>query len=230
MRVWITRSSPGAEATASRLAALGHAPLIAPLLAVRPIAGVRLDFNRVGAVAFTSANAVKAFAAKYPQGGRALPVFAVGAATADAARAAGFLETASADGDVAGLAELIIEHRASIAGAVLHPSALKPAGDLAGDLAAAGLEVRTTPIYDTVDPSNLPQPAIEALAAGEVDAVLLHSPRAAGVLARLLPGSAQEMIAYALSEACAGPVRGVDFKRIAVAPEPTEAALLALLP
>ncbi|MEO6339409.1 MAG: uroporphyrinogen-III synthase, partial [Caulobacteraceae bacterium] len=61
------------------------------------------------------------------------------------------------------------------------------------------------------------------------DAVLLHSPRAASVLARLLPGSAQDITAYALSEACAGPIREVDFKRVWVAPEPTESALLALL-
>ena len=229
MRVWVTRASPGAEATASRLTALGHAPLIAPLLAVRPIAGARLDFNRVGAIAFTSANAVKALAAKYPQGGRALPVFAVGEATADAARAAGFADAVSADGDVAALAELIIDRKAGIAGAVLHPSALKPAGDLAGALAAAGLETRTTPIYDTVEASTLPQRAVEALAGDSVDAVLLHSPRAASVLARLLPGSAQDITAYALSEACAAPVREIDFKRILTAPEPAESALLALL-
>ena len=229
MRVWITRASPGAEVTASRLTALGHAPLVAPLLSVRPIAGAKLDFNHVGLIAFTSANAVKAFAAKYPQGGRSLPVFAVGEATAEAARAAGFAETTSADGDVAALAALIIQRKAGIAGAVLHPSALKPAGDLAGALSAAGVEVRSTPIYDTVEPSALPQRAVEALAADAVDAVLLHSPRAAAVLARLLPGSAQDMVACALSEACAAPIREIDFARVLVAPEPTETALLALL-
>ena len=34
MKVWVTRASPGAEATATRLTALGHTPLVAPLLLI----------------------------------------------------------------------------------------------------------------------------------------------------------------------------------------------------
>ncbi len=34
-RIWVTRAEPGAEATAARLRALGHAPLVASLLGVR---------------------------------------------------------------------------------------------------------------------------------------------------------------------------------------------------
>ena len=229
MKVWVTRSSPGAEATAARLAELGHESLIAPLLSVRPIPGVRLDFKGVGALAFTSAQAVTAFAARYPQGARSLPAYAVGEATADAARRAGFADTTSADGDVNALAELIQARRDDFRGSVLHPSAKVPAGDLAGALMAAGIEALSTPIYDTAEAAALPPAAVEGLQAEELEAVLLHSPRAAAVLARLIVRYAPDIDAYALSEACAAPLRPVGFRAIVVAPAPNDTALLAQL-
>ena len=54
---------------------------------------------------FTSANGVAAFAALTPD--RALPVFTVGDATAEAARAAGFAAVRSAGGDIGMLAALL---------------------------------------------------------------------------------------------------------------------------
>src|SRR5262245_38438369 len=87
-RIWITRAQPGADVTAERVRALGHEAVVAPLLAVRMIPDVSIDLRGVAALAFTSANGVRAFADA--SGERGLKVFAVGAATASAARAAGF--------------------------------------------------------------------------------------------------------------------------------------------
>ena len=229
MKVWVTRSSPGAEATAARLTELGHEPLIAPLLTVRPIPGARLDFKGVGALAFTSAQGVTAFAARYPQGARSLPVYAVGDTTAESARRAGFADATSADGDVAALTALILARRDDFRGSVLHPSAKFPAGDLAGELTAAGVEAVSTPIYDTAEAAALPPLAVEALQSDDLDAVLVHSPRAAAVLARLIVRYAPDLSAYALSEACAAPLRPIDFREIAVADAPNDAALLGQL-
>src|SRR5262245_41571800 len=94
--IWITRAQPGADATAGRVRALGREPLVAPLLEVSPAGGGPIDLAGVGALAFTSANGVRAFAAR--EAGRGLAVFSVGAATAAAARAAGFAEVAASDG------------------------------------------------------------------------------------------------------------------------------------
>ncbi|MGI8842005.1 MAG: uroporphyrinogen-III synthase, partial [Caulobacteraceae bacterium] len=116
--VWITRAPPGAEATAERVRALGFAPVVAPLLAVRAVGEGPIDLVGVGALAFTSANAVAAFAARSPEG--VVPVFAVGEATAAAARAAGFSAVVSADGDVAALAATIAARAGALTGAVLH--------------------------------------------------------------------------------------------------------------
>jgi uroporphyrinogen-III synthase len=44
----------------------------------------------------------------------------------------------SADGDVEALAALILSQAARLGGAVLHPCALEPAGDLVSPLVAAG--------------------------------------------------------------------------------------------
>ena len=48
LRLWVTRARPGAEATAERLTAMGHHPLVSPLLAVRRLKP-RLDLTGVGA-------------------------------------------------------------------------------------------------------------------------------------------------------------------------------------
>ena len=91
MRIWITRAEPGASRTAEKLRALGHEPVVAPLLQARPLPG-EIGLTGVGALAFTSANGVNAFAERSPE--RSLPVFAVGDATAAAAHKAGFAEVA----------------------------------------------------------------------------------------------------------------------------------------
>lgn len=214
MRVWVTRAQPGADATAARLRALGHDPVVEPVLRIRPLAGVRLDLEGIDALAFTSANAVTAFAALSDRRDRR--VFAVGEATAAAARAAGFAAVDSADGDVRTLAAHIAA--SGFEGTVLHPGATEPAGDLA----AAGLSVRAVPVYETAA-TGVPPPA-------EIDAVLVHSPKAARIVARLLAGTRAEPVeAFALSAACAAPLKGCGFRRLSVAPYPNETALLTLL-
>lgn len=207
MRVWVARAQPGADATAMRLRALGHEPVVAPVLEVRALPAV-LDLNGVEALAFTSANGVRAFATL--EASRRWPVFAVGDATAAVARETGFADVESADGDVDALGRLIAARRP---GLVLHPCAT----ETAGDLKAAGTEVRTTAVYETV----VVAPVLDL---AEVDAVLAHSPKAAREIARI----ALRLPAFALSEACAAPLAQAGLT-VAVAAEPTEAALLGLL-
>ena len=79
MRVWVTRTRPGADATAARLRERGHEPVVAPVLEVRALPS-SVHLADIGALAFTSANAVDAFAALSVEG-RTLPVFAVGDAS-----------------------------------------------------------------------------------------------------------------------------------------------------
>lgn len=224
-RIWITRAQPGADVTAERVRAMGHDAVVAPLLAVRVLSDVSIDLRGVAALAFTSANGVRAFADA--SGERGLKVFAVGAATAQAARAAGFKSVLSADGDVEALAEGIAARRGELRGAVLHPGALEPAGDLAGALEKQGVEARRLILYETA-PVDLGDAEAEAL--GRSDAVLLHSPRAAQVLARLLKAHpAPELRALGLSKAVVKPLARTRMAAKVFPPFPLEAALLNLI-
>jgi uroporphyrinogen-III synthase len=224
-RIWITRAQPAADATAERVRALGHDAVVAPLLAVRALEDVAVDLRGVAALAFTSANGVRAFADV--SGERSLKVFAVGAATAQAARAAGFRSVLSADGDVEALADGIAARRGELRGAVLHPGAAEPAGDLSGALEKHGVEARRLILYETA-PVSLADAEAEAL--GQSDAVLLHSPRAAQVLAKLLKAHpAPRLRALGLSKAVVKPLARTPLGGKAFPPFPLEAALLNLI-
>jgi uroporphyrinogen-III synthase len=225
-RVWVTRSSPGAEATAARLAALGLEPVIGSLLELRPVEGARLDLTDVSAIAFTSANGVRAFAERSAE--RGFKVFAVGAATAEAARKARFATVLSTDGDVSALARAMATRKRELAGGViLHPGAVEPAGDLAGELAEHGLTVRSAALYESL---AVPMPEDFGEAVDHFAAVLLHSPKAARVLkdwlkARPAPG----LKVFGLSKAVIRPLMRTELAERSAAAEPNEDALLELL-
>lgn len=221
MRLWVTRTEPGALATAGRLAALGHAPVVAPLLRIEPLAP-EIALDGVAALAFTSPNGVAAFARLNPR--RDLPVFAVGDATAEAATAAGFAAVRSAGGDVHDLTELIATARPS--GPVLHAGAREPAGDLVGALDERGVAARSVAVYAAVPAPG--EAGLKALAEGRLDGVLIHSPRAARRLVEAAP-AARDLPAYCISPAAAAPLIAAGFGRAAAAPFPDEASLLKLI-
>lgn len=237
MRIWITRAEPEARRTAEAVSAAGHRPVVSPLLQVSILTSadgpLAKALTGVGALAFTSANGVRAFAALRPISDRHLPVFAVGASTARAAREAGFASVVSGEGDVAALAKRIAMKDQRPGGVVLHPGALEPAGDLVDDLRRRGLSARHIAVYET-----LPQaPSRDLLAALDQDppavsGVLIHSPKAAQELAKLLcdrPDLAAALTVICISKAAAEPLKSFKFARSAAAAKPTEAAMLARL-
>jgi uroporphyrinogen-III synthase len=220
--VWITRARPGALATADRVAALGFTPIVDPLLTVEAL-DVEIDLSHVGALAFTSANGVEAFARL--SDARNFPVFAVGPATAKAAETAGFAFVASADGAVEDLGRLIAS---SASGPVLWAGAKEPAGDLVGLLRGRGVMAKGVAVYETTERG----PSSETLA--RLDApltALLYSPRAGRALATILRDrSAPGLRALCLSETVAAPLRGLkELGSVAFAPRPDESALLEML-
>lgn len=223
--IWITRAQPGAQATARRVEALGLEAHIDPLLGIA-LLDPAVDLTDGAAIAFTSINGVEAFARLTSVRDRA--VFAVGDSTARAARAAGFSQVTSADGDVATLATLIATARP---GRVLCAGAREPAADLPQQLARLGVEARGVAVYAAVDrqPTRETRARLPALAV-----VLLHSPRAARGLARLLqevpaPGLQALCLSPAVAEPLADARRNGLIGSVAFAPRPRESALLDLL-
>ncbi|WP_312597587.1 uroporphyrinogen-III synthase [Brevundimonas sp.] len=218
-RVWITRAEPGASRTAARLRDMGLEPIVAPLLVVEPLTPALPDLAAFNALAFTSPNGVAAFAALTPR--RDHPVFAVGDATAQAASAAGFSDVRSAQGDLTALARLIAA--SLFDAAVLIPQAETPAGDMTAALTRAGarrVRAHPLPIYRT-NPTARPAPAA-------FDAVLIHSPRAAKLLAEHHAGRLQDVEIACISPAAAAPLAALGLHPL-ITKYPNEPALLAIL-
>jgi uroporphyrinogen-III synthase len=232
MRLLVTRPAAESARLGRRLAALGHEPVMAPVMTIRPIADTVLPLDGVTAILVTSVNGVASLALATTR--RDLPVYAVGDRTAAAARTAGFPEVESADGDVETLAGLIIARRDPAAGALLHATGATRAGDLAGTLRRVGFEVRVVSLYESVPAPSLAPAALRALQLDALDGVLLFSPRTAEQFVKLLStagldGAAGALDAWCLSESVADALAACRFRRIHIAPHPTEASLLEAL-
>ena len=221
VRVWITRTAPGAERFAERVREAGFQAVISPLLMLDPdfrAPDLTSLLDDVAALAFTSVNGLR-FTGLTAR--RDWPVFAVGARTAEAARAKGFTNVVSADRDARPLAETIAAAWGNRTGVLLAPGAERPAADLAFLLGERVL-VRSLAVYRTVEsPAPIPK---------AFDIVLLQSVRAAETLALKLPQkSAASKVAIALSPAMVEPIRLAGFAEIRTAARPDENSLLTAL-
>ncbi|MDB5600970.1 MAG: uroporphyrinogen synthase [Xanthobacteraceae bacterium] len=228
----VTRPEPDASRTALSLRARGHEVLVAPLLRIETLSA-ELGAGPWAAVLITSASAARA-AAAHPDLARivGLPLLAVGGRSAEAARAAGFTDVSSADGDAEDLVQLA---RRQPVGRLLYLAGRDRTGDLAGRLAASGHVVDTIEVYRAVAETRLPTPVEQALAAGEIDGVLHFSRRTALAFvaatdSAMLRGKTLEMHHFCLSAQVAEPLRAVGVTRVKIAPLPDEAALLRLEP
>ena len=173
------------------------------------------------AIAFTSANGV---ALAGPQLDRflALPAFAVGAATAAAARARGFADVRTAEGDASAL---FARASADGFGALLHLAG----AERAEARIPAGLSVGLCTVYSSDPAPAFTQDSRAALAANLVDLVLLYSARTAAVFAELadrLGVDRRRLALAALSPAIAA-AAGLGWRHVAVAHRPREDALFA---
>jgi uroporphyrinogen-III synthase len=229
MKLLVTRPAADSAELAALLEADGHAVVIDPMLEVRPLDAEVPPLDAVKALLFTSANGVRAFAAKSER--RDLEIYAVGDRTAAAARQAGFLQVASADGDVAALARLVETDRKPEDGALLHVSGAVRAGNLAETLGAKGFTVQHAALYEAVPATALNDAATAAIDEGGLDGVLLFSPRTAKhfvelVTAAGLSDNAGKLHAWCLSRAVAEALAPLGLAELHVAPEPTQASLL----
>lgn len=232
MRLLLTRPRQESDALAEELRALSHDCLIEPLLDIVPDHAAVLSLDGVQAVLLTSANGARALAL-HPVP-RDLPVLTVGAATADAAREAGFEKIESAGGDVVMLAALVRQRLRPEDGALLHVAGTVVAGDLSGDLGRDGFEVRRAVLYRSRTAEALSPGCAEALRAGTLDGVVFFSPRTAVTFVKLvhaagLDSTLSRLAMYALSPAVAAAAGTLEWGATHVAKRPEKSALLALL-
>lgn len=234
MRVLVTRPREDAAGFVAALEARGHAAVLEPLLSVVPREPTDWPpgHERTQALLVTSANGLRAFAGADPR--RALPVYAVGEASAAAARAAGFRTVFAAAGTVDDLAALVAGHADPAAGPLLHPAAGVLAGDLQGALATQGFAVLRVVLYDARPAVALSPESTRAINEGVIDVVSLFSPRTAATFASLteaagLVPACARMAALCLSPNVAAAVADLGWRRVAVAERPDQAALLRAL-
>jgi len=232
MRVLVTRPEPDASQTAARLVALGHKPVVSPLLSIDYVEGPALSLDRVAAFVATSANGVRALARRTDR--RDIALFAVGQQTASLALSSGFRLVHSANGDAAALAALVKRMSSPAQGAVLHAAGAEAEGKLAHDLAEAGFEVKTEILYHARAVSALPQQARSALDGRTLDAVLHFSYRSARTFRDVvteggLVEACRDLLMVCISAATAKSLEGFPHRELRVAAAPNQDALLACL-
>lgn len=212
-RVAVLRPEPGASATVERARARGLDAFAIPLFAIEPVDWPAPDPGDFDALLLTSANALRS-AGQQLAGLRALPVHAVGAATAEAAREAGFDIASTGD---AGVERLLGSIEPGLR--LLHLC-----GEDRRTSAAGGHQVTAVPVYRA-------QPRDEAdLGQAEGSVALIHSPRAGERFARLVDelGIARATIAIAAISGAAAAAAGGGWASVEAAESPDDDALLAL--
>jgi uroporphyrinogen-III synthase len=142
--VLVTRPEPGATATAVRLEALGFDAVVLPLTEIVPTPPH--EAGPCDAVVVTSANALRHAPAGYLEGLREKRLYAVGPATAEAARRAGFADVATASGTATGLAALI-GSTLTPGARLLHLAGRDRTAGFEDDLAARGFAVEIVETY-----------------------------------------------------------------------------------
>ncbi len=233
-RVVVTRPLEDARPFAAHLEAAGFRAIIAPLMTIEAIPGPPPDLAGIQALAFTSANGVRAYAAR---GGRTgLPVFAVGAASADLCRQSGFGPVIEAGGDVDSLARTILDRCAPAAGGIYHGAGATLAGDLVALLERGGLAARRETLYAAEAVHRLPKAFADVLNSPDAPPAVITflSPRTARLASRLIaeaeltPATAHAT-ALCLSPAVAKAARNEPWHAVLVASEPKTASILACL-
>src|SRR5262245_38257286 len=233
MRLLVTRPEPDASREAEALAARGHEAVLAPLLKIEFAPDVPLDAS-AQALIVTSRNALRALATRRElEDARKLPVFAVGEATARAARELGFAILVRAPGTAAGLPELIGGKLDPKRGSLLQLAGENLAFDLKTALEAKGFTLHQPVLYRAVPAEQLPARVLSLLKAGELDGAILLSPRTARTFAALIDKRGavtqwRRLVCYCLSQAVAEVLAPLGF-RVRVASKPREEDVLALV-
>lgn len=169
----VLRPEPGAAATAERARGTGLSVVAAPLfeLVALPPSPTEAPFD---ALLLTSAAAVR-FSEPMPAAWRHRPVYAVGSATAAAARARGLQVVHVGTGDA--------EAASRAAAGDGHRCLLHPCGRDRAEADVPLVQIIHLPVYEAIPATVLPDALAEPLERGAV--AMIHSSRAGTLFAQL---------------------------------------------
>jgi len=202
----LLRPEPGLSASAEQARQLGLKVIACPLFRIEPVAWRGPDPADFDALLLTSANAVQ-FGGPELDRLKALPVHAVGEATAEAARKAGFGVASTGTGNAGDLLAAL-------------PSTLRLLHLAGQDHRETGRDLDRRVVYRSAAIDDPPLPPLDGLV------VAVHSPRAGQRLAEFAVQRDQTML-VAISRQAAD-AAGHGWERIEVAGEPNDSSLLAL--
>lgn len=234
MAILVMRPFPDNEATATALRGAGYGVLLSPALRFEPVAVRDEPDTHYDAVIVTSANALRGIEGQPLLARlRGTKVFAVGDATAQAARAFGFTDVESASGDAIALCELV-EKRLRGAGRICYLAGADLSRDLGTDLGTRGYNVTTLTTYRMTPLVHFSEAVEAAFAAGGVEAVLHYSRRSAQSFVGAVKAAGLEISALALPQCCisdvvAAVLREAGASRVLAAASPDENAIFETL-
>jgi uroporphyrinogen-III synthase len=236
LRVLVTRPKLSAARTAERLISMGHEPVLLPLSEAvhHPQAAADAFRKPYAALAVTSAEALRTIITPEIRSVINLdkPLFAVGDATAAAARSAGFGDVHAGAGNGEDLADLIAGSHVDVSNGILYLAGRPRARGFEERLEALGLPVRTAEVYEMSAAEYQPEDLAGILLTSRPDAVLLYSRENAQRffdLAKPYAGALADMRILCMSDRTADKVPAEYRHRVRVAAAPSEEALLTLL-
>jgi len=236
MRVIVTRPDHSARRTAARLETLGHQPVFLPLTRAEhhPEVARKALSEPCSALVVTSAEALRVLS----ELGQDLrprisgPIYAVGEATGEAARALGFTDIRCGNGTGHDLVERIGEDTPDAQFNLLYLAGNPRSPDLEDGLKVRGIACTTIEIYRMVEVIHQTEIIEPLLTRPGADAVLLYSRHNAALFFELVQPFAASIDALqviCLSKNVATAVPEKFHPAIFVAETPDEDALFAFL-
>lgn len=225
----LTRPADDSERIMPDIRAFGLEPLVSPVLKIETIRSEWPEPEGFQGVVLTSARALSgAVPASWIQS--ELPVFAVGARTAQTALDKGFRTIHIAGGDGAALCRTLEDAHLKPGFRLLHPCAR----DVARTFELEAVPVVPLPVYEAKAAETLSDECLAHLDAGDIRAALFYSPRSGEIFAGLVEKHARTACLKAIKALCfsAPVVKSVGhlpWADIRQARRPDHPAMLALL-
>lgn len=230
-RILVTRPEPDAQSTAGRLEAIGIDPVILPLTSAQFKPFELPEIGALSGIILTSTNALRALDhLDLTNNFTHLPVFAVGDRTADEARHAGFSDITIAEGNAQSLIDLLGKQKPG--STLFYPAGTHISFDITQALAPTGQKVVTRTVYDMVSNPDFSDIFLTQWQSADIDGALFYSRRTAELFTQMVPhflwpDVARNMNMLCLSENIAIPLREKACRRITLAEQPSENAILA---